>query len=75
MEMKKSENLTSWVNIAIAAIPIVWAFVEFYSRQNVLAENVRTLQNEREYIRDKLDHIVTKLSMIDGRIKERLGDK
>lgn len=73
--MKKNENLMSWANIAIASIPIIWAFVEFYSRQNVLAENVRNLQNEREYIRDKLDHIVTKLSVIDGRITERLGDK
>lgn len=72
MTIKKNERLISIASVIISAIPILWAFVIFYKDQNVLAENVRQLQDEREYIRDKLDQIVVKLSAIDGQINEHV---
>ena len=71
MTIKKSDRWMSIFSLAISAVPIIWAFVVFYSNQNVLAENVRELQNEKQYIREKLDEIVVKLSNIDGQMNVR----
>jgi hypothetical protein len=73
--MKKNETLISWISLALTALPIIWVLVEFYSQQNILANTVKNLEDDKAYIRSKLDQIVEKIAVLNGKIDEHvIGD-
>ena len=69
--MKIDKNTAISISVLVALFPAGAWLVDIYSNTKVMATEIKQLQNEREYIRSKLDDISDKIARLTVIIRDQ----